>query len=119
MFPNISVYAIPGIPQRDLESDLIENVVKTFGISIIDFKSKSRQAPIPMARAVACFVYYWSFKGSVNISEMAKLLFVDRSTIYNYLSQVNNVIDTKDKNYYPKVRPLLEKYAPGYNHGRN
>ena len=119
MFPNISIYAIPGIPSQDTESRLIEDVVKTFGISIYDFKSKNRQAPLPMARAVACFVYYRSYNSKVNVTNMAKLFFVDRSVIYHYIKMINNVLDVKDKNYYSIVKSLLDKYDPDYKHERS
>ena len=50
---------------------------------------------------------------------MAKLLFVDRSAVYHYIAQVNNIMDVRDRKYYPLVKSLLEKYAPDYQYEGN
>lgn len=110
----VSTYAIPGIPELNIEGLIIHDVIKVMGVSLRAYKSKDRHAPLPMARAIACFVLYMAYDKKINIRTRVGVMYVDRCTFYHYIKMVTNIIETKDKEYYAIVLPLLKKYAIDY-----
>ena len=55
-----------------------------------------------------------AYDGKINIRNRVGVMYVDRCTFYHYIKMVTNIIETKDKEYYAIVLPLLKKYAIDY-----
>lgn len=108
------------IQKRTLTSDdeypvdeFEKEICKIFGVKIRDIKSRSREDKFIIPRQLCMWHLRTNVLPRETLSKVGKRYGKrDHATVLNAVKIINNLIETKDKNFYPQI----EKFINHINH---
>ncbi len=100
----MNAYVIPGIQFLTIPQEIINKVCVAFSITPGQMMEKTRRHKIVIPRNTA--MYLLRIKG-FGASEIGRIFNKDHSTVIYASKSIQNLIDTKDFEYYPTIKQLI------------
>ena len=101
----MNAYAIPGISRLFSHEHITMQVCRAFEVTPEEIKSKTRERRVAVPRHVA--MYIMRQKG-MRVAEVGHIFNRSHCTVIHANKNVQNIIETKDKSYYPQLKILLK-----------
>ena len=88
---------------------LLEDTAKQFGLTAYSLENDTRRYKhYVVARQCVLYILYKNSYGS--LVQIGAVLHKDHATVLHANRQIESLIETRDKEYFPKMLPLLVKY---------